>query len=137
MNYLEMHKTELEKKQVKEGLERIRLLNLHPNVEKEYLKDGTLNLSELGILYWLSNDEKEMVNRWEEKTGNKVYHVIKNHLSFGLCYSFLYVSTSPDEWQWDKEDLMNRCPIVYVKNADDDFCSEYGSIEIQTIFGRV
>lgn len=135
MNYLEMQKTEFEKKQIMEGLERLRLLNLHPNVEKDYWKEGKLNLSESAILYWLNDAEIQMVNNWQNKTGNKVYHVIKSYHEFGVCYSFLYVSTSPEEWEWDREDLQNQCPIVYVLNANNSFFSEYGSIGIQSLWG--
>ena len=28
-----------------------------------------------------------------------VFHVIKNQMEFGLCYSILYVSTYKEEWE--------------------------------------
>jgi hypothetical protein len=128
---------EMRIKQELEAEERIKKLNLHPNAVKEFMEGRKLNLSERGMLYWLNDDEEQMVREWEDETGNIVYHVIKNNLEFGLCYSFLYVSKNEDEWADDNVDLEDGYPLVYVKNVDDDFSSEYGSIGIKSFMGGV
>ena len=139
MSYLEMQKSEMKKAQVEECLRRLKMLDLHPNVAKEFCEEGKLNLSQGAILFWLNDEEKQMVKEWEEKTGNMVYHIIKGYYVFGTCYSFLYVSDEPgedtEEWEWDREDLENGCPLVYVKNVTDSLCSEYGSICIESRYG--
>lgn len=66
-----------------------------------------------------------------------VYFVIKNRFEFGLCYAFLYVSKQADEWIYDNEDLCDGCPYAYVKNIDDECCSEYGRIGIREFFGSL
>ena len=81
--------------------------------------------------------EEKMVKEWEKETGNMVYHVIQNRMEFGLCYSFLYVSIYSEEWEMDNEGLKEGVPIVYVKNVDDEDCSEYGSIGIMPLAGGV
>lgn len=136
MSYLSQQETQIKQAQVTEALIRMKRLNLHENVIKEFYEKGKLNLSETGgILYWLNEDENKLVKDWENKTGNIVYHVIKSNMEFGLCYSFLYVSPVSDEWILDDEALENGYPIVYVMNVSDKSCSEYGSIGIMPCVG--
>lgn len=136
MSYLEQQTSEIAQAQVVEALLRMKHLKLHENVINEFKETGKINLSENGgILYWLNDDENNMVRQWEKETGNLVYHVIKNNMEFGLCYSFLYVSSDTDEWLYDEEYLKKGYPIVYVKNVTDNTCSEYGSIGIRSNIG--
>ena len=136
MSYLEQQTSEIAQAQVVEALLRMKNLKLHENVINEFKETGKINLSENGgILYWLNEEENKMVRDWEKETGNLVYHVIKNNMEFGLCYSFLYVSPYTDEWLNDDEDLKEGYPIVYVKNVTDNTCSEYGSIGIRSNIG--
>lgn len=136
MSYLEQQTSEIAQAQVVEALLRMKNLKLHENVINEFKETGKINLSENGgILYWLNDEENNMVRQWEKETGNLVYHVIKNNMEFGLCYSFLYVSSYTDEWLNDDEDLKEGYPIVYVKNVTDNTCSEYGSIGIRSNIG--
>ena len=130
--------TEIRQAQVTEALLRMKKLDLHENVIKEFKESGKLNLSELiGMLYWLNDEEEQMVRDWEEKTGNLVYHVIKSHTESDLLYSFLYVSTHPEEWELDDVDLKEGCPVAYTKNVTCDYCSESGHIGIKPSFGGV
>lgn len=138
MSYLSEQKTQIRQAQVTEALIRMKRLDLAENVIEEFHKNGKLNLSEIcGILYWLNDEENKMVHEWEEKTGNIVYHVIKNNMEFGLCYSFLYVSPNTEEWVLDDKALEEGFPLVYVLNVDDKDCSEYGSIGIKSNIGGV
>lgn len=137
MSYLTEQKTQLRAAQVTEALLRMKKLNLHEEVIQEFLREGKVNRSEsdMGILFWLDETEEKMVRDWEEETGNVVYHVIKKPMVFGLCYALLYVSTHTEEWELDNEDAEAGSPFVYVFNADDPDCSEYGSIGIIKRFG--
>ena len=122
--------------QITEALLRMKKLNLHENAINEFKNERKLNLSEgYGALYWLNDEELKMVKDWEQETGNVVYHVIKNNLDFGLCYSFLYVSENVEEWEMDNDDLESGYPLVYVYNASFSDCSEFGAIGIAKSFG--
>jgi hypothetical protein len=118
-----------------EAEKRIKMLGLHPNAVKEFIEEKKLNLSDRGILFWLTDVEQQMIREWEDTTGNIAYHIIRNNLEFGLCYSILYISQYQEEWENDIADLQDGYPIAYVLNADDEFCSEYGSIGIKPFFG--
>lgn len=123
-------------KQKQEAMERMKQLRLYPNIIKEFAKEDIVNLSEHGgMLYWLNADQKKIVREFEEKYNAVVYHVIHNNTEFGELYSLLYVSEYEKEWEDDKSDLTDGCPIAYVKNIDDDICSEFGSIGIRMQFG--
>lgn len=127
----------LKEKQKVEADARIKILKLFPTAETEFIEEGKLNLSECGMLFWLNEQEQELVDNWEEETGNLVYHIIKTKTEFGLLYSFLYVSKREEEWETDLEELKEGYPVAYVHNANDEYCSEYGGICIKSVFGGV
>ncbi len=123
-------------KQKREAIERMKMLNLYPNIIKEFDKEGIVNLSENGgFLFWLDSDQKAIVDEFEAEYDALVYHVIRSFTEFGELYSLLYVSKHEDEWGYDKDDLKSGYPVAYVKNVDDDFCSEFGSIGVKQQFG--
>lgn len=119
-----------------EALSRMSILQMHTNAIEDFEK-GILNRSEGGMLYWLTDDEKDMIMRWEAETCNLAYHVIKDQTSLGLMYSILYVSPDKEEWVFDRKDLVDGYPLSYVVNQDDPDCSDYGSIKIMPRFGGV
>lgn len=121
-----------------EAIKRMKLLKLHENPIREFEEEGRLNLSENGgILYWLDEKQQECVKEFETKYNALVYHVIHDLTEFGELLSFLYVSDSEDEWEYDLDDLKQGYPFVYVKNLDDDMCSEFGSIGIKPQCGGI
>lgn len=117
-------------KQKEEAIKRMELLKLNKNVIREFEEEDKLNLSEsnFGFLYWLNEEQKEMVKKFEEESGGLAYHLIHNLTTFGELYSIFYVSKYEEEWQYDYEDLQQNIAFVYVKNVDDELSSEYGSI---------
>lgn len=123
---------------IQEALERMKLLKLHKNAIDEFREEGKLNLSEqTGALYWLSDEQLELVRRWESETGNLAYHVIHCYTEFGELLNLLYVAKYAEEWDLDRSDLDAGSAFCYVMNLDDGFCSEFGSIGIQPMIGGV
>lgn len=122
-----------------EALERMDILNLHPNVIKEFKEQGVLNYSYsvLGFLYWLTEETQARVNAFEKETGYLIYHVIEDETSIGRLITFLYVSADSDEWERDKQDLREGSALAYVVNADDELCSEFGSVGLKSVNGGV
>lgn len=119
-----------------EALERMKMLNLYPNVIQEFEKENILNMSENGgFLYWLDDQQKEYVSEFETEHNALVYHVIHNYTEFGELLTFLYVSDSKDEWDFDRADLKDGYACAYVKNLDEDAFSEFGSIAFKQQFG--
>lgn len=120
----------------KEALNRMRKLNLISDCINAFKKDDTVWSSQvMGTLYELSKEQQEWIDIFEKEYGGLVYHVIITPTEFGMCFNMLYVSKHMDEWNMDNNDLDILCPCVYVKNLDDEFCSEFGSIQIRPING--
>ena len=128
---------DLREMQVKEAVNRMKMLHILPRTVQEF-KSGVINRSEeMGLLYWLDDEEKEMVKKFEEEWEGVVYHVIKTFSTLGLMYSLLYVSKHMDEWEMDRADILDGRAFVYVVNKDMPDCSEFGTIGIRPSFGGV
>lgn len=75
---------EIKERMKEEALKRMKLLGMHKNAISEFEKENRLNKSVMyGMLFWLTEEEKQLVNQWQEETGNLVYHVIENQFEFG------------------------------------------------------
>lgn len=123
-------------KQKQEALARMKMLKLNWSVVKEFREEGKLNKSEFGgILYLLTDAEKEMVKTFEEQHNSLVYHVIHNFTEFGELYSLLYVSQDEEEREDDRNDITQGYALVYVKNKTNEVFSEFGSIGIKPQYG--
>lgn len=128
-------KTTMEQKKI-EALERMKTLKLYPNVIKEFEQENIVNMSENGgFLYWLNDEQKEIVSAFEAEHDALVYHVIHDFTSFGELLTFFYVSDYEEEWEYDREDLKDGYACAYVKNLSDDMCSEFGSVCFKQQFG--
>lgn len=99
-----------------EAIKRLEALNVLPNVIKDF-KEGVINESErCGILYWLNDQEKEMVKKFEEEHEGIVYHVIHQQTNIGELYNLLYVNVEDEEWEMDADDLREGRVLAYVIN---------------------
>ena len=129
---------ELKIKQKQEALSRMRMLDIYYPAIKEFEKENVINVSEHGgILFWLDDEQQEMIKRFEEKYNAVVYHVIHNYTEFGELYSLLYVSQHENEWDYDKDDIKHNIALCFVVNKDEECFSEFGSIGIRPQFGGV
>ena len=122
--------------QKQEAIHRMKMLNLHGNVLREFEQENRLNMSEYGgFLYWLDSDQQAIVDEFEAEWNALVYHVIHSYTSIGEMLTLLYVSNYPEEWEYDRLDLAEGYPLAYVKNLDDPFLSEIGSVGIECRIG--
>lgn len=123
-------------KMKKEAVKRMKMLRILPQTIKEFETDDVVNESEgIGALYWLNEDEKEMVKEFEKEFGGVVYHVIHSFTEFGELYALLYVSQYEEEWECDNESLKEGFPLAYVVNKSHPYCSEFGSIGVRPSIG--
>ena len=128
----------LREKQKQEAIERMKMLKIYSQAIKEFEKENVINVSEHGgILFWIDDEQQEMIKRFEEKYNAVVYHVIHNYTEFGELYSLLYVSQHENEWDYDKDDIKHNIALCYVVNKDEENFSEFGSIGIKPQYGGV
>lgn len=90
--------------------------------------------------FWL-NQEPEIDRKRQdiEATYNcLVYAVTHEFTQFGELYDFLIVTDYPEEWDTLVYSQGNRhTAFAYVWNKDDDWCSEFGSITVQSFGGGI
>ena len=118
-----------------EAIKRMKLLQLHPNVIKEFQDENKLNKSEYGkgILYWIKDEEQQLVNEFQnEHKGYLVYHIIKTEtVDLGTVYDLLYVAPYEDEWSSEREELKDNW--IYSYTATE--FAECGPIKVKCING--
>lgn len=121
--------TELKKQ---EAISRLETLKIFPQTIKDF-ENGLVSISEppFGAFYWVDEEEKTEIKKFEEEYDALVYMIIKSYTSFGTVNSYLYVSDYEEEWEDDRQDLAEGIPLVYVRNIDAPDCSEFGSIQIR------
>jgi len=119
-----------------EAMKRMRKLGLFSQVIKEFKEDDMLNLSENGgYLYWLDENQKKIVEDFEKKSGNVVYHVIRSFTYIGEMLSLLIVPKDEEDWEMDWEDIHDGYVFSYVVNLDEPMLSGYGTIAVQNRIG--
>lgn len=117
-----------------EAIERMELLQLHKNIIEDFKQDNKLNKSEnLGILYWLTAEEKQMVETFEkENPGTMVYHIIKTITQDSeIIYDLLYVTNDLEDWTIDREYLQDNLVLSHTITRD----SESGFIKVKKLNG--
>lgn len=132
-------------KKFDEAIKRLSLIGVDNEMVIEPFKKGTLRLSEYvddvfnALLYDVSqySDLVDYINNFERKNNALVYHVQLTHLVFGDLFSLFYVSDYEDEWEMDRDALMEGVAMVYVWNKSDDLCSEFGYINFKTSIGGI
>lgn len=121
---------------ISEAIKRMSILDMHPNVIHEFENEQKLNRSEtsLGILFWLTDEEQEMVKDFQNKYNVLVYHVIKTcTVQMGTIYDLLFITTEQEEWDIEKEDLKDDYAFVHTIG----YFSESGMIKIKKVNGGV
>jgi hypothetical protein len=120
---------------IQEAVKRMKMFKMLKSVVTDFQK-GVLNRSENGgYLFWLEDEEKQLVQEYENRTGNVVFHVIKSYTDIGLMYSLLYVSSYKDEWEEEREEMQEGIHIAYVYNMVWPDCSEAGCISVRPSIG--
>ena len=88
-----------------------------------------------------SFQESELQNKLkaiENKFNCVVYAITHEFTEFGECYSFLIVTDYKSEWKRLVEtDNGSHYAFSYVWNKDDDFCSEFGTVMLQSFGGGI
>lgn len=74
----------------------------------------------------------------EKKYNCTVYAVTQEYTDFGECYDFLIVTDYPEEWSTLLTGKQNEYyAFSYVWNKTDEWCSELGTVVLQSLFGGI
>ncbi len=135
----------MDKKYLKEeAIKRMKKLGLMDDVISLFSNEDRLYYSERqnkqfpATLFYLDNkpEYKEMVRKFEEKTGYVVYHCILTNTRFGRILDMLFVSIYKEDWKYElEESRKGYISISMANNLDDEACSDMGSIEVRPVMG--
>ena len=98
------------------GLEMLRLLHVHVNVINDFKRKNRINRSEgnMGLLYWISGEEQELIDNFEKEKDVFVYHIIKTYTrDMGTIYDLLYITNYKEDWDIEREDIKNGYVLAY------------------------
>ena len=120
-----------------EAIKRMKALGIFPETIKQFRFDDLVSCSEppLGGNYWLSDEQKKVVEEFEAEHNALVYFIVSSFTEFGKLDSLLYVSDYEEEWKMDRDDIKDGYPMTYVHNYDDPWCSEFGRIAVKKMAG--
>lgn len=124
-------------RKIEEAIARMKMLDIIPDAIRQFKNNGTVMSSEppMGGLYWVNDEQKEMIREFEEKNNALVYLVVRSYTGFGTMDSLLFVSDYEEEWDMDREDIKDDIALTYTINHDTPDFSEFGSIGIKRLFG--
>ncbi len=116
-------------------------LDIYKPYIKKFEKDGTVTLFERFGGYYIDEDnEQELLKKireFEAEYGSIVYAVTHTMTEFGELYEFLCISKYEEEWEDTLADIKDGYAFSYVWNKTDDYCSEFGTIIVNSIGGGI
>lgn len=123
------------------ALSAMKSLDILPAYINKFKKDGTITLFERFAGFYIDEyNEPELLKKikdFEAETGSIVYAVTHEMFMFGECYSFLIISKYEEEWEYVLEDVKEGYAFSYVWNKTDEWCSEFGTVTIQSLGGGI
>lgn len=123
------------------AIELMNKLGIYKPYIKSFEKDDTVCFFERFGGYWAYQEPEldKKIKAFEKQYDSLVYAVTHEYLEFGEYYSFLYLSDYEEEWEYALDEYGSNKFIAcaYVWNKDDDSCSEFGSIYVQSFGGGI
>ena len=90
--------------------------------------------------FWTYQDEElsQKIKEIEDKYNCTVYAVTHEYTDFGELYDLLIVTDYPEEWEQSLySDGKAFYAFAYVWNKSDDWCSEFGTIGVNSLSGGI
>lgn len=122
------------------AIELLQELNIYHPYIKGFVEQDRVCFFEGFGGYWV-DQENELYAKMKEIEKNYkclVYAITHEFTEFGELYDFLIVTDYPEEWDTLVYSQGNRhTAFAYVWNKDDDWCSEFGSVTVQSFGGGI
>ena len=130
----------MEQKQKAKAIEMMKQMDIYKPYIEGFEKENKVCFFEQFGGFWVYQEPEveAKMKELEKKYGCIVYAITHEFTQFGECYSFLIVTKYKEEW--------NRCVVseknkhyafAYVWNKDDEWCSEFGTIVVQSFGGGI
>lgn len=128
--------------QKEEAIKRLTRLNIYkPYINGFKAKAQKVCFFENFAGFWV-NQEPEIeakMKEIEQEYGCTVYAITHEFTAFGECYDFIVVSQYKEEWDYELEKVQSSTfySFAYVWNKTNEWCSEWGTIELRTFGGGI
>ncbi|MCM1220791.1 MAG: hypothetical protein NC548_40500 [Lachnospiraceae bacterium] len=122
------------------AIELMKQLDIYTPYIKGFEENNQVCFYENFAGFWVDQEpEVEAKMREVEKKYNcTVYAITHEYTNFGECYDFLLVSNYPEEWNGIVQNNGNKhYAFAYVWNKTDDWCSEFGTVAVQSFGGGI
>ncbi len=139
-----MNTTKIERKE--KALEIMKQLDIYKPYIKGFKENNEVCFFEGfgGFWAWQEPEIQNKIKEIEEKYNCTVYAITHEFTEFGELYDFLIVTDYIEEWdnlvekyQGKNDDTNTIYALAYVWNKDDDSCSEFGTIGLQSFGGGI
>ena len=130
----------MKQKQKTKALELLKQLNIYKPYIDGFEKDNQVCFYENYAGFWVYQEPEveAKMKALEKEYGCTVYAITHEFTPFGECYSFLIVTAYKEEWDRSVVSEKNKhYAFAYVWNKDDDWCSEFGTIALQSYGGGI
>ena len=130
----------MEQKQKAKAIEMMKQMDIYkPYIEGFEKENKVCFFEQFGGFWGYQEPEVEAkMKELQKKYGCMVYAITHEYTQFGECYSFLIVSKYKEEWDRCVVSEKNKhYAFAYVWNKDDDWCSEFGTVVVQSFGGGI
>ena len=130
----------MKQKQKTKAIELLKQLNIYKPYIDGFEKDNQVCFYENYAGFWVYQEPEveAKIKALEKEYGCTVYAITHEFTPFGECYSFLIVTAYEEEWDRSVVSEKNKhYAFAYVWNKDDDWCSEFGTIALQSYGGGI
>ena len=130
----------MKNKQKAKAVEIMKRMDIYkPYIEGFEKEDNVCFFEQFGG-YWVYQEPEieAKMKELEEQYGCTVYAITHEFTQFGECYSFLLISKYKEEWDMlVTSEKDKHYAFAYVWNKDDDWCSEFGTVTVQSFGGGI
>ena len=130
----------MEQKQKAKAIEIMKQMDIYkPYINGFEKQDKVCFFEQFGGFWVYQEPEVEAkMKELEKKYGCIVYAITHEYTQFGECYSFLIVSKYKEDWDHCVVSEKNKhYAFAYVWNKDDEWCSEFGTVVVQSFGGGI
>ena len=127
-------------KQKEKAIEIMKQMDIYkPYIEGFEKEDKVCFFEQFGGFWVYQEPEVEAkMKELEKEYCCKIYAITHEYTQFGECYSFLLVSKYEEEWEMCAvSDKNKHYAFAYVWNKTDDWCSEFGTVAVQSYGGGI
>ena len=127
-------------KQKAKAIEIMKQMDIYKPYIEGFEKEDKVCFFEMYGGFWVYQEPEveAKMKELEKEYGCKIYAITHEYTHFGECYSFLLVSKYEEEWEMCAvSDKNKHYAFAFVWNKDDDWCSEFGTVAVQSYGGGI